>query len=462
MIKKIKEKKKKQKTDKKKNNKKLPIKIDKDVKKEPIYNPNPIAGVIGFPTRGMVSTYFMMARAHLSGTLGISWSDFIVTDEVARQAGIDSTSVAAKKQLIAEHAISQGAEWILFLDDDVLFPPDTLLKLLQSGKDIIGGVYWSKSDPCVPLMFRDHMKGPYLDWHAGDLIRVDAMGMGLTFIKTKVFKALPKPWFSENYVYHNLDITDKRNIGTTEDLYFYKKARDFGFEVWCDTSIQAQHYEARSGRMFGLTAEMPQAIPASDTKKRGKKLIADIGCGTHTPFFKEGIPVRMDIREDVNPDIICDIRKIPEPDMKYDIVYSSHVLEHFSHRITMSVLVEWLRILKKGGELRLELPNIEPAAKAILDKKITNYDMWTFWGEQAYAKDYHGTGFTIDSLRNLLEVVGGLKDIKIIKRGGERHLYATAKKWKHISFESISPEYSFKKGNTMKGYSKKDRLAKKS
>ena len=212
--------------------------------------------------------------------------------------------------------------------------------------------------------------------------------------------------------------------------------------------------------MFGLTMDMPQAIAASDTKDRGKKLIADIGCGTNTPYFKEGIPVRMDIREDVNPDIVCDVRRIPEPDMKYDIVYSSHVLEHFSHRITMSILIEWLRILKKGGELRLVLPNIEPAAKAILDKKITNYDIWSFWGSQSYSKDYHATGFTPASLKNLLEASGSLKDIKVTTGKNDRNLYVTAIKYRHISFESISPEYSFKKGNTMKGYSKDDKLAK--
>src|SRR5207249_3890671 len=32
-----------------------------------------------------------------------------------------------------------------------------------------------------------------------------------------------------------------------------------------------------------------------------------------------------------------------------DLIYASHVLEHISHRETLSVLQEWRRVLKPGG-----------------------------------------------------------------------------------------------------------------
>lgn len=197
---------------------------------------------------------------------------------------------------------------------------------------------------------------------------------------------------------------------------------------------------------------MPQAIPGSDIKPRGKKLIADIGCGPHSPYFEEGIPVRIDIREEVKPDIICDVRQIPEPDCKYDIVYSSNTLEHFSHREVKNVLMEWLRILKVGGELRLIVPNIEMAAKNIIEKKVRDFDIWILWGQQAYPQDFHGCGFTKESLQELLESTECLKDIKIEITHDGNMLTATAKKFKHISFESISPKYNFKEGNQMKKY----------
>ena len=407
-----------------------------------------LVGVIGIPSFGMVSTAFLAARAMLQGDLGMSWTDKIVHDEEMRQMG-RPVDVASKKQYIAEYAVDLGAEWVLFLDDDVIFPPNTLIQLLHRNKDIVGGVYWSKSEPPRPLMFRGHMKGTFCDWHVGDFIQVDAMGMGLTLIKTKVFKAMPKPWFSLDYTYQEPGNKETRDFGTTEDLYFYKKAKDYGFEVWCDTSIQAYHYEKNSKQFFGIRPDFPQAIPASDTKPRGDKLIADVGAGSQSPYFPEGTPVRMDIREDTKPDIICDVRQIPEPTEKYDIVYSSHVLEHFSFTSTMKVLKEWIRILKVGGELRLILPNLEWACKAVVDNKgqIPMYAMWVFYGQQDYPKNFHAAGFTPATLEDLLTSTKVLKDIKITSSQDGTNLIASAIKFKKLKlFESIHPDFSLKEG----------------
>jgi len=407
-----------------------------------------IGGVIGVPSLGMVSTHFLGARAMLQGDLGLSWVDKIVLDEEMRSLG-KPTDVGSKKQYIAEYAIEQGADWVLYIDDDVIFPPNTLIKLLHRNKDIVGGVYWSKSEPPVPLIFKGHMQGTYRDWHAGDFIKVDAMGMGLTLIRTKVFKAMEKPWFTLDYTYQEAENRTTKDYGTTEDLYFYKKARDHGFEVWCDTSLQAWHYEKNTKQMFGIQNDFPQAIAGSDLKPRGKKLIADIGSGEHSPYFPEGIPVRMDIREEVKPDIVCDVRSIPEPDEKYDIVFSSHTLEHFSHKVVDVVLREWTRILKIGGELRLILPNLEFACDSIIKSKgeIDYNAINILYGEQTYPKNFHACGFTQKTLARLLEKMGCLKDILVVFDGPKYNLLASAVKYKKTRlFESIHPSYSLKGG----------------
>lgn len=404
-----------------------------------------LGGVIGIPSlTGMVSTHFLAARAMLQGDLGLSWVDKIVLDDEMRQLG-KPVDVGSKKQYIAEYAVEQGADWVLFIDDDVIFPPHTLIQLLHRNKDIVGGVYWSKSEPPRPLIFRGHMQGTYTNWHAGDFIKVDAMGMGLTMIKTKVFKAMEKPWFSLDYTYQELENKATKDSGTTEDLYFYKKARDYGFEVWCDTSLQAWHYEKNTKQLFGIRNDFPQAIAGSDLKSRGKKLIADIGSGPTSPYFPEGIPVRMDIREDVAPDIICDVRQIPEPTEKYDIVFSSHTLEHFSHNGISRVLNEWLRILKVGGELRLIVPNLEWACHNIINHEgeIDYNSVNILYGGQDYPKNFHACGFTQKTLKRLLESTGCLKKLVIVLDKDKYNIIASAIKYKPLKlFESIHPSYS--------------------
>ena len=42
-----------------------------------------------------------------------------------------------------------------------------------------------------------------------------------------------------------------------------------------------------------------------------------------------------------------------------DLIYASHCLEHFHYSEIINVLKEWQRVLKKGGVLRLSVPNLD-------------------------------------------------------------------------------------------------------
>ena len=134
--------------------------------------------IVGIPSFGMVSTYFLQARLSQQFPLVSSAFDKIVLNK----------PIADARNEIVEFALSQGANYIYWLDDDVIAPPDAFLKLFNQHKDIINGVYWSKSNPPMPLLFRGHLDGPYYDWHKGDLIEIDAAGSGLTLVKTDVYR----------------------------------------------------------------------------------------------------------------------------------------------------------------------------------------------------------------------------------------------------------------------------------
>ncbi len=49
----------------------------------------------------------------------------------------------------------------------------------------------------------------------------------------------------------------------------------------------------------------------------------------------------------------------PFRDNTVDLVYACHCLEHFSHRRLVDVLKEWHRVLKKGGSLRVSVPDFD-------------------------------------------------------------------------------------------------------
>lgn len=55
-------------------------------------------------------------------------------------------------------------------------------------------------------------------------------------------------------------------------------------------------------------------------------------------------------------DVKCDIKELWLPDNHADRMCAVHVFEHFYHWEVNEVLREWLRVLKPGGTLILELP----------------------------------------------------------------------------------------------------------
>lgn len=426
----------------------------------------PVFGTIGVPTFGKVTIEWAMNFHHMGVGLAVYVSYLYIKNK----------RVDIAKNEICEQAVKSNADWVFLLDDDVLPPQNTLMKMIRLAfgppyLDVINGVYWSKSDPPMPLLFRGDMKGSVWNWHVGDLIKIDAAGAGCTFIKTKVLKALKKPWFNTEYTYTPLDpsIAETAAPSATEDLYFYKKVRDAGFQVWADTSIQCVH-EDRSQNpsiYYGLPPDYPQAIPGSDIKPRGKKLILDIGSGGSSPYFQEGVPVRLDFDEKLKPDIVADWHNIPEPDRKYDIVFASHALEHNPYKKVLNVLKEWLRVLKVGGKLILVVPNLQFTAKNLLeDKKLDERDMWILYSAQKDEYDYHMSGFTPRLLKEALEKVGGLKDIKVWTSNGNwsnwrdnpgnYNILATAIKEKHLGASTILDpnlqEYSPEESETRRDF----------
>lgn len=167
---------------------------------------------------------------------------------------------------IVRQALQDNAEHVLFLDTDVIFPPHAFQQLLLRHRNnpehkIISGVYWSKSNPCFPLIFHEAGRGSFMDWRIGDYIKAGyAIGMGLSLIHTDVFRAMEPPWFLVNYGFSSDSETGLgMSSSLTEDLYFCEKAGNAGYEIWVDTSIQAGHYDSFSGVTFGLNESFPQA-----------------------------------------------------------------------------------------------------------------------------------------------------------------------------------------------------------
>jgi predicted SAM-dependent methyltransferase len=73
--------------------------------------------------------------------------------------------------------------------------------------------------------------------------------------------------------------------------------------------------------------------------------------------------------------IKCDLlSKLPFGDKSFDVIYSSHVLEHFTPVNAESLLWECHRVMRDGGVLRVVVPDLEILVKAYLKSLSECFD----------------------------------------------------------------------------------------
>lgn len=104
---------------------------------------------------------------------------------------------------------------------------------------------------------------------------------------------------------------------------------------------------------YGIVIEYLIEQHASEIKAATPLKILNLGCG-HRQFPGT---IGVDNRKEVNPDIVYDLSKTPykfAKDNSFDIVLSLNHLEHFVDIIP--IMKEYYRILKKEGELHVQVP----------------------------------------------------------------------------------------------------------
>lgn len=131
-----------------------------------------------------------------------------------------------------------------------------------------------------------------------------------------------------------------------------------------------------------------------------------LGCGSkHIPGF-----YHIDIAEFQHLDRQHHVEDLSFiKDESIELIYASHVLEHFGRHVYMDVLREWHRKLAPGGVLRLSVPDFEKTVRAYLDETVPTNGvrglLGALVGGQRNEYDLHRMNFDRDLLEaSLLEV----------------------------------------------------------
>ena len=128
------------------------------------------------------------------------------------------------REKLADSAVENKCTHLFLVDADMDFPADVLTSLLELNKDIVGTHYNFRFLPLESTV-RDIEGNPLLQVPSVPF-QCSSVGSGCVLIKTNVFKAIEKPFYT-------WERDAEGTISATEDVLLCEKARGKGFEVWC-------------------------------------------------------------------------------------------------------------------------------------------------------------------------------------------------------------------------------------
>lgn len=152
--------------------------------------------------------------------------------------------ISAGRNEMSQGFVNQtNADYLMWIDSDMQFPPYGVTRLVRHDLDIVGGVYFRKSADARPLVLRFNEAGLFeeiMDLPETGLFEVDGIGTGFLLIHRRVIEAFTPEVVAELGTPFGLG---KGPTGREEgeDLSFCRRAKRLGFKIWADPTIPLGH-----------------------------------------------------------------------------------------------------------------------------------------------------------------------------------------------------------------------------
>ena len=159
---------------------------------------------------------------------------------IAMQMG---SLIYASRNELGKTAIREEADYVFWLDSDMQFDSDILIRMLKTMQekdlDILTGLYYRRTLPYTPVLFDKLEVKPSgaCTWSEFEkipekgLFTVGGCGFGCVLMDVSVLMAVQQEY--------NTMFSPLGNTG--EDLSFCWRARQRGYEIWCDPEIEVGH-----------------------------------------------------------------------------------------------------------------------------------------------------------------------------------------------------------------------------
>ena len=193
-----------------------------------------IRTLIAIPCMDTVQTPFMCSFSDLDKPAGTVYT---VTK---------NTLIYSARNILAQNAIKHGFDRVLWLDSDITFDSDLLLKLsedMDKGYDYVSGLYFMRQMPTSPVVYSDIWwnvgkdgwvdtgKMVYAEYPKNRLFECAGTGFGCVMTSVDLLKKVCEKYGSP--------FTPMMGMG--EDMAFCWRVKQVGVKMFCDSRIKAGH-----------------------------------------------------------------------------------------------------------------------------------------------------------------------------------------------------------------------------
>ena len=194
--------------------------------------------MVAVPCMDMVHTDFMISLTGMQHDGNVSF------------VYVKSSLVYDARNGLANQAINNGFDRVLWLDSDMIFEPDLLKRLsadLDAGMDMVCGLYTTRRPPIKPAIFAEigvemHDDGTakpiaktYHEYPKDSVFEVAACGFAGVLVKTSLLREVKSKY----------GLPFSPVLGFGEDISFCMRVKELGKKMYCDSRVKMGHIGSR-------------------------------------------------------------------------------------------------------------------------------------------------------------------------------------------------------------------------
>jgi hypothetical protein len=200
--------------------------------------------LVGTAATGLVRIEWALAR--WGQTIPCNWSLVQMMQYMDSYVPL-RYQVADAQNLIVKQAVEGKYEWLLMIEHDTCPPPDAFLRFNAYMRDkaipVVSGLYYSRSRPSEPLVYRGRGNSFYGDWKLGDLIWCDGVPAGMLLIHCSLLQAM----WDESPEYAAQGQITRRVFETPSAAWFDPETNQYMTQsgtsdlTWCDRVMKGDY-----------------------------------------------------------------------------------------------------------------------------------------------------------------------------------------------------------------------------